>query len=339
MVKGSLSRRHFLKVGAVSTFISSFSFSAQESRQKTPLILCSRGELWGTKVLQPAWQQWLVAGNMLDAIEVGANIVELDPEDDSVGYGGLPNENGDVELDASVMTGPGHRCGSVAGLQKIKRASSVARLIMERTKHIMLVGEGAKRFALAHGFIEENLLTENARKKWLEWKENLSSQDGWGPPLESPQKGDSDAPTGTINVLGIDDKGDLFGITTTSGIAFKMAGRVGDSPIIGAGLYVDNEIGAAGATGLGEQVIRVCGSFMVVDKMRRGLSPQQACEGVLEYIYDLNGGNITFNVKFVAVNKKGDVGCAQLKINSETNCSYITPKGFVAIQGTVYKRS
>jgi N4-(beta-N-acetylglucosaminyl)-L-asparaginase len=257
----------------------------------------------------------------------------MDPEDQSVGYGGLPNEEGIVELDASVMSGPSHKCGSVASLRNIKKACSVARVIMERSDHIMLVGDGARRFAIAHGFKEEDLLTEKSRIDWLKWKESLNDKDDWLPPPDNDYSKESkERSTGTINVLGIDDKGNAFSITTTSGLAFKIPGRVGDSPIIGAGLYVDNEVGAAGATGRGEEVIRTCGSFLVVEKMAAGVSPQKACEFACRRILDVNKGKADFNVKFIAVNKKGQVGCSQIHKGKGAQCSFINPDGFTAIE-------
>jgi len=322
-------RREFNKVGLLTAGALSFPSTAKMQTNSLPILVCSRGEEWGKKVLLPGWQTWLEKKNMLDAVEAAANIVELDPDDDSVGYGGLPNEEGVVELDASVMAGPTHKCGAVASMRNIKRACSVARLVMERTNHSMIVGDGARRFAVAQGFKEEELLTDKSRATWLKWKENLSKDDFWGSPDARP--------TGTINVLGIDDKGDVFGITTTSGLAFKIPGRIGDSPIIGAGLYVDNRIGAAGATGRGEEVIRTCGSFLVVAKMGEGLSPQQACEFGCKRILEVNGGKANFNVKFIAVNKKGEVGSAQLHERGRTECSYITPNGLKSIFSTEVK--
>ena len=333
------SRRDFFRLGALGAAAAP-ALLARPVRAGVPsiaaaargaVILCSRGEAWGRKVLEPAWQTWLERRHMLDAVERGANVVELDPEDQTVGYGGLPNEEGVVELDASVMAGPFHQCGSVAGLQNIKTPSSVARLVMERTDHIMLVGAGAKQFAMQMGFKEENLLTEAARLEWLKWKASLSDKDDWLSPSEKKVY----RPTGTINVLGVDDNGDLFGITTTSGLAYKIPGRVGDSPIIGAGLYLDNEIGAAGATGRGEEVIRTCGSFYVVSKMAQGLSPQAACEAACQRIITVNGGKADFNVKFVAVNKAGEIGCAQLKGAAGTHVSSIRAAGFESLQGAI----
>jgi N4-(beta-N-acetylglucosaminyl)-L-asparaginase len=283
-----------------------------------PMILCSRGEYWGKKILSPAQEIFENKGELLDAIEKAANVTELDPEDTSVGYGGLPDEDGVVTLDASFMEGKTHNCGSVAAIERIKTPSSVARLVMERTNHIHLVGEGALRFARAHGFPEENLLTDRSRRIWLKWKENLSDKDDWLPPADGDY-GLETRPTGTINILGFDGNGDLAGCTTTSGLFGKIKGRIGDSPIIGAGLYVDNEVGAAGATGLGEEVIRTCGSFYLVERMRSGMSPQEACEAACQRIIDINGGaaNVNFNDKFVAISKSGEVGVAQIQGNDE----------------------
>jgi len=301
-----------------------------------PLILCSRGQYWGRKVLIPGWNILNRKGSLLDAIEKSANITELDPEDTSVGYGGLPNENGVVQLDASIMYGPNHNCGSVAALEGIKTPSSIARLVMERTDHIHIVGKGAQNFARAHGFKVEELLTEKARKIWLKWKENLSDQDDWFPPANNNY--DEKRTTGTINVLAVDHKGDVAGITTTSGLAYKIPGRIGDSPIIGAGLYVDNEVGAAGATGRGEEILRSCGSFYVIEQMKNGKTAQEACEALCKRIIDINGGsnNINFNDKIVAIGKDGSVGCSSI-IGSEGNqpeAAYWSKKGFKVIKGT-----
>ncbi len=305
-----------------------------------PAILCSRGGEWNKKVLIPAWESLQSTGSILNAVETGANVTELDPDDTSVGYGGLPNEEGVVTLDASVMYGPTHNCGSVAALENIKRASSVARLVMERTRHMMLAGDGALRFAKAHGFPEENLLTDRSRRVWLRWKENLSHNDDWLPHPEDDYGPDL-RPGGTINVLGIDANGDIAGITTTSGLFGKIRGRIGDSPIIGAGLYVDNAIGAAGATGRGEELIRTCGSFLIVELMRQGMSPQEACDAVVDRIIEINGGleSVTFDVKLVAINKAGDAGCAAINGNSaeRPQASVITSLGIHVVQGTFRK--
>lgn len=340
-----LSRRNFLRkaagVGIAIPFIKTFpevSIAQKKSGNRIPIILCSRGEDWGEKVLTPGWDILTHSNELLDAIEKSANVVELDPEDMSVGYGGLPNEEGIVQLDASIMYGPTHNCGSVMALEKIKTPCSVARLVMERTDHIQLVGEGALRFAKAHGFKEESLLTEKARRRWLKWKENLSDQDDWLAPADGKYDEEEERTSGTINVLAVDQDGQVAGITTTSGLAWKIPGRAGDSPIIGAGLYVDNEVGAVGATGRGEEVIRTCGSFYVVEKMRAGLSPQQACEAICQRIVDINGGpdKVNFTDKFVAVNKDGEVGCAciRAKKGKEPKASFITEDGLQVIKAT-----
>ena len=304
--------------------------------KNNPIILCSRGEKWGKKVLKPGWDILRKGGQLLDAVERSANVTELDPEDSSVGYGGLPNENGVVQLDASIMYGPTHNCGSVAAIEGIKTPSSVARLVMERTDHIHIVGKGAQNFARAHGFKVENLLTERARKSWLRWRENISDKDDWFPPKDGNY--DKNRPNGTINVLAVDRAGDIAGITTTSGLAWKIAGRIGDSPIIGAGLYVDNEAGAAGATGRGEEILRTCGSFFVVEQMRAGKSPQEACEALCERIIYINGGKekVNFNDKIVALNKNGEVGCAAIRGSkgSEPELAFWSKNGFEVFKGT-----
>jgi N4-(beta-N-acetylglucosaminyl)-L-asparaginase len=267
----------------------------------------------------------------LDAVIAGVNIVENDPNDTSVGYGGLPNEEGVVELDAAVMHGPTHRAGAVAALRNIKNPSKVARLVMERTDHVLLVGEGALRFAKAHGFIEENLLTDRAREEWLRWKENLSTKDDWLPPHTADDKdiGSIFEPffrhTGTIHCSALDMKGNISCVTTTSGLAFKIPGRVGDSPIIGAGLYCDNEVGAAGSTGRGEANLINCSSVMVVEFMRAGKSPEQACLDACKRIVEHNkmrrlkddSGRPTFNVNFYAMNKRGEYGAAAIYSGSK----------------------
>ena len=336
-----IDRRKFIKsISALGLSLPALNSSLlgkpNASIKNNPVILCSRGEKWGKKVLRPGWDILRKNGSLLDAIELSANVTELDPEDTSVGYGGLPNMNGVVQLDASIMNGSDHNCGSVACIEGIKTPSSVARLVMERTDHIHLVGKGAQDFALMHGFKIENLLTENTRKIWVKWRENLSDKDDYLPPLNS--NGSGKRTTGTINVLGLNNDGDIAGITTTSGLAWKIPGRIGDSPIIGAGLYVDNEVGAVGATGRGEEMIRSCGSFLGVELMRNGKSPQQACEEVCKRIVDINGGpsKVNFNDKIVALGKNGEVGCASIREKKGQNPEIATwsKKGFKVTKGT-----
>jgi N4-(beta-N-acetylglucosaminyl)-L-asparaginase len=284
-------------------------------------------------------------GDTLDAAIAGVNIQELDPEDSSVGYGGLPNEEGVVELDACVMHGPTRRAGSVASLRGIKTPSKIAKLVMERTDHIMLVGEGALRFAVAHGFQEENLLTEKARLAWLAWKESLKGD--WGPGLDAPAAGKGQAelrrrfpgvdaetlawvermilhpPTGTINCLVLNRKGEMSGCTTTSGLAWKLPGRVGDSPIIGAGLYIDQDVGGAGSTGCGEENIRVAGAHTIVENMRHGMSPRDACLDALKRVsrnYNDDRERLAqFGLNFYALRKDGERGAATLWSGRETD--------------------
>ena len=306
-------------------------------KSRRPVIVTSRGHLgdWAEKVLKGAWAAYEKTGDMMDGVIAGANVVELDPEDTSVGYGGLPNEEGVVQLDASVMHGPTRNAGAVGALEFIKTPSKVARLVMERSDHVMLVGEGALRFALAHGFKKENLLTERARKIWLRWKENLSPYDDWFPPPDGDYGLDS-SPHGTINVLGIDEEGNIFGVTTTSGLAFKIPGRVGDSPIIGAGLYVDNDVGACGATGRGEAVMKICGSFLVVENMRHGMSPKEAVEDACRRIIAHNNGDPHFSDNFIAINKEGEVyrgGIRGLKSIGGPEYGVITPEGLEIHRG------
>jgi N4-(beta-N-acetylglucosaminyl)-L-asparaginase len=292
-----------------------------------PVVIASGN---GLEAARKAMEMIQGGSDALDAVIAGVNIVEDDPNDISVGYGGLPNEEGIVELDACVMHGPTHNAGGVAALQNIKNPSKVARLVMERTDHVLIVGEGALDFAKAHGFKEENLLTERSRKIWLNHKEKLSGNDDWFPPKEDAQwshqglelvkEGQRTRITGTINCLGLDQHGNISGVTTTSGLFYKIPGRVGDSPIIGAGLYVDNEIGAAGSTGRGEENLKNLSSFMIVEYMRQGQSPEEACLSVCKRIVDHakhpslknQDGSPNFNVNFYAINKNGDYGCASI---------------------------
>lgn len=280
----------------------------------------------GQAAIDKAMEMIQKGSDALDAVISGVNIVEDDPNDMSVGLGGLPNEEGIVELDASVMHGPTHRCGAVASLRNIKNPSKVARLVMERTDHVLLVGEGALKFARMHGFKEENLLTEQSREMWLKWKENLSNQDDYLPSHSPDDKDighslrDVMMTYGTINCVAKDLKGNISGVTTTSGLAYKIPGRVGDSPIIGAGLYIDNEIGGAGSTGRGEANLANCSSVMIVEFMRQGKSPEEACllacQRIVEHTkmkrLQKNDGKPNFNVSFYAINKRGEYGSASI---------------------------
>ena len=325
------SRRDFLKTGmaagaATLSARSLFPGAAQAAPQAGGAMrVVSSGN--GIRATEKAMEMLKKGGDPLDAVIAGVAIVEDDPNDMSVGYGGLPNEDGVVELDASVMYGPTHTSGAVASIQNIKNPSKVAQLVMERTMHCLLVGEGALKFALAHGFKKENLLTDKAREAWLLWKETLSDRDNWLPAQIKKQPEDLQPVMmthGTINCIAIDAQGRLAGVTTTSGLSWKIPGRVGDSPIIGAGLYVDNAVGAAGSTGLGEANIRTCASFQVVNFMSLGMSPEQACLKGLESIAEkaklwpraLNlvtaEGRPSFGLNFYALNKKGDFAGATM---------------------------
>ncbi len=317
--------------------------------QARPIVIASangatvpkRGvEPRGISCVERAMQILKSGGDTLEAVVAGVNLVEDDPDDNSVGYGGLPNEECEVELDASVMHGPSRRAGAVANLHEIKNPSRVAKVILERTDHILLVGEGALRFAVKQGFKRENLLTEESRKAWLAWKERLNPADAWGPsPLKTgPANGGKvsranlspedvalnewieeilvNRPTGTINCLAVDANGDISGVTTTSGLAWKIPGRVGDSPLIGCGLYVDNEVGAAGSTGRGEECIYINGAHTVVENMRDGMTPTEAAMDAIKRIAHRYGDNKDelrkFDINFYAVNKKGEYGAAAL---------------------------
>jgi N4-(beta-N-acetylglucosaminyl)-L-asparaginase len=322
-----VTRRDFIKTSAglatASLVSGDKSLFGQASPAAPPMVMVASGN--GLAATDKAMALLKSGADLLDAVIAGVNIVEDDPNELGVGYGGLPNEDGIVELDASVMYGPTHKAGAVASLRNIKNPSKVAKLVMDRTDHVLLVGEGALKFAKAHGFKEENLLTDRSREIWLRWKENLTEKDNWLPPekkketLASAFRGATTS--GTINCLVRDARGDLAGVTTTSGLSFKLAGRVGDSPIIGAGLYVDNEIGAAGSTGRGEANLATCASFNIVELMEKGLAPEEACLRVLEKIARKTklqprlldrDGRPDFGLTFYAISKKGACGSASL---------------------------
>jgi N4-(beta-N-acetylglucosaminyl)-L-asparaginase len=319
----SVSRRSFLGSAALAAAGTALSESLHAS-PGVPWVGGSRaarfvavGSTNGIRGVKLAVELMTKGTDTLDAGVEGVKIQELDPKDSSVGYGGLPNEEGVVQLDASCMHGPSKRAGAVACLEGIKTPSEVARLVLKYTNHILLVGEGAKRFALSYGFKEEDLLTQESREAWLRWRANRGAQDDWvdvdrrTPPLARP--------TGTINMNLVNDKGEISSITTTSGLAWKIPGRAGDSPIVGAGQYTDGQIGAAGSTGLGEANIMVCGGFLTVEHMRQGMKPADACLATLKRLVAMTPprlldpqGRPTFQIQFYAVNKAGDYGCGAL---------------------------
>ncbi|MCB9851588.1 MAG: N(4)-(beta-N-acetylglucosaminyl)-L-asparaginase [Phycisphaerales bacterium] len=330
--ESNVNRRTFIQVstaavagGLVSQDVLAGPAAASEraSAGRRPVVISSAN---GLAAVAEAMRQLNSGADPLDAVIEGVVKVEDDPNDTSVGLGGLPNEDGVVELDASCMHGPTHKAGGVAALRNIRNPSKVARLVMQRTDHVLIVGEGALRFAKAHGFMEENLLTDASREIWLRWKESLSKDDDWLEPGEWNGGGKGAANPaaipftyGTINCCAVDAKGDIAGVTTTSGLSYKIPGRVGDSPIIGAGLYVDNKVGAAGSTGRGEANLQNCSSFQIVDEMRRGNSPEEACRIVLERIVEhtesrlrKKNGRPDYDLKFYAVSKTGEYAAASL---------------------------
>ncbi|WP_374451223.1 isoaspartyl peptidase/L-asparaginase family protein [Cloacibacterium normanense] len=306
-------RRKFLKnAGILSAILALNPLKAEEILPKNkkirkPVVLST----WrfGIQANEEAWKVLSQGGKALDAVEKGVRLVEDDPNERSVGYGGRPDRDGRVTLDACIMDEKAN-IGSVASLEHIKNPISVARAVMEKTPHVMLVGDGALQFAVSQGFEKINLLTPESEKEWKDWLKTSEYK-----PVVNIENHD------TIGMIALDEHGNLSGACTTSGMAFKMHGRVGDSPIIGAGLFVDNEVGAATATGHGEEVIRTCGSHLVVELMRQGKSPQQACEEAVKRIYK-NFVNQNRNVKdtqigFIAINKFGETGafCLQKGFN------------------------
>ena len=298
-----MKRRDFLRSSALGLAVPSSLMNADTLKtNKNNPVICSTWN-FGLPANELAWKVLDNGGKAMDAAEAGARHAESDPENSSVGFGGLPDEKGNVTLDACVMDSTGN-AGSVAFLQNIKHPVSVARKVMEETKHVMLVGEGARQFAVSNGFEEINLLTKQSEKDWKKWLKERREMT----PHETHD---------TLSVLVQDKMGDLAGACTTSGWAYKMHGRVGDSPIIGAGLFVDNEIGCAAATGLGEEVIKTTGSFLVVELMRQGYDPTKACEEALNRVIKAHNGNPDFQIGYIALRKDGEIGSACLKWSFE----------------------
>lgn len=320
MSDSSLSRRSFLgTAGAVvagASLVPTPAIAApfvRRSRLAAPVAVASANGLRG---VARAVELIGRGSDTLDAAVEGVKIQELDPNDNSVGYGGLPNEEGVVQLDASCMHGPTKRAGAVGCLEGIKTPSEVARLILKYTNHIMLVGKDAQRFAMSYGYKLEDLLTPQSREAWLRWRANRGANDDYLN-VEGGQEPMGVRVTGTINMNVVNAAGDISSVTTTSGLSWKIPGRVGDSPIIGAGQYTDNDVGAAGSTGRGESNIMVCGGFLTVEHMRQGMHPKDACLATLRRVVEktpprlLNAqGRPTFGLQFYAVNKKGEFGGA-----------------------------
>ena len=359
----AISRRRFISVGAAAgagltldrqaraeILESAVISKATDGFAGPPVVIASANGLRGVaRAYDMITRQ---NADTLDAIIAGVNIEELDPEDQFVGLGGLPNEDGVVELDASCMHGPTKRAGAVGAIQDIATPSNVAKAVMDYTDHVMLVGPGAKKFALQMGFKEQNLLTEKSRQDWLRWKACLNQNDNW---LDEPGGGRREArggtsnehsvtgssvagfpppasrlsplaydhplrvkfTTGTINMNAVNARGDISSVTTTSGRSWKIPGRIGDSPIIGAGQYCDNSVGAAGSTGRGEANIKVCGAFLIVEFMRQGLTPEQACLRCIDRVVAMTeqrlldrNGRPLFDLEFYALAKDGRFGGA-----------------------------
>ena len=254
---------------------------------------------FGKPANEEALRVLLAGGSLLDAIEKGIRVTESDVSNGSVGSGGIPNAAGVVQLDASIMQGVGHRGGSVAALEGILHPISVARRVMEKTPHVLLVGAGAREFALKEGFETAGLVTEGQKKVWERWKAEQEAK------KTAKTKGHD-----TIALIGLGPDGNLCGGCSTSGLGYKLPGRVGDSPILGSGLYVDNEVGAAGATGLGENVMRYCGSYQVVEFMRQGLTPEEACKETIKRIARIDPRGFDLSINFIALDKQGRFGAA-----------------------------
>jgi len=304
----TINRRNFIKTSALaSAALWSIPGMAKSKGKKSvfpetkkPIVISTWNH--GLAANESAWKVLSEKGTALDAVEKGVRVTEDDFTNLSVGLGGMPDRDGIVTLDASIMDEKG-RCGSVAALQRIKHPISVARMVMEKTPHVMLVSEGAQKFALDNGHqLESKDLSPEAEKQYKEWLKKSEYK-----PVINIENHD------TIGMVALDAHGNLSGACTTSGLAYKMHGRVGDSPIIGAGMYVDNEIGAACATGLGETVIKICGSYLIVELMRQGFSPMEACKKGVERLISKNPNYKDVQVGFLALSKNGEVGAYALQ--------------------------
>lgn len=294
----SFDRRQFVgKLGALAVLSGLTELAFSQTHNATPLFIATWN--FGLAACEQSLRTVQGNGSLLDAVEQGIRIAEADTRVDSVGVGGAPNAEGVVQLDACIMDGATQKAGSVAALENFPHPISVARRVMERTKHVLLVGQGANQFAKEQGFETQSLLTDAQAKKWQQWKAQPP------PPSSPPPNHD------TIALLGIDKSGQLAGGCSTSGLAYKMPGRVGDSPILGSGLYVDGEVGAAGATGIGENVMRFCGSFLIVEFMRTGMHPSKACQAAIKRIAKLDRKSASeLHINFLAIDKQGRWGAA-----------------------------
>jgi N4-(beta-N-acetylglucosaminyl)-L-asparaginase len=361
-MKKQLSRRKFVAAAGLGALASGSLGALEQAPQiltasaAKPLVISSANgnrskDADGLSCVARAYKMIAEGADVLDAVIAGVNIVELDPEDTSVGYGGLPNADGVVQLDASVMHGPLKRAGAVACIEGVRTPSLVARKVMEETDNHLLVGKGAQVFARNMGFkIEENLITDKARKLWLEWKRRTDPEHYPDPKSRSEARLrertrmaaegllDGDHVFGTINCNGINAKGEICGVTTTSGLAFKIPGRVGDSPILGAGLYVDGEIGAAGSTGRGEANLFSLASFLIVESMRQGMAPKDAgllalkriAANTVEKRLRNSRGQPNFNVTFYILNAKGEHASVALYATKFALCNSDGPQTLAA---------
>lgn len=337
-----MNRRQWMVGSAAIAGVASSAAAMQTGAGKRPVVISSAN---GLAACAKAMETIKSGGDTLDAVIAGVNIVELDPNDTSVGYGGLPNEDGVVELDACVMHGPTKRAGSVAAIHGIKTPSKIAKLVMDHTTHVMIVGEGATHFAEVYGYKREDLLTEKSKLAYLVWKESLRSPNAFNNwvSMEQNLTGEPAAPIkqlrsrfpntddatlawawemathptyGTINCMAVNANGEMSGVTTTSGLAWKIPGRVGDSPIIGAGLFVDQEVGGGGSTGVGELNIRIAGGHTIVESMRRGMSPKEAVLEALKRVSKLYNDDQKIldklDIEFYALRKDGEHAAGSL---------------------------
>lgn len=333
MPDSTLSRRSFL--GAAGAIVAGAATPPRPAvaapevlrrRAVGPIVIGSDN---GFRGVSRAMELIMKGSDTLDAGVEGVKIQELDPNDQSVGYGGLPNAEGVVQLDASCMHGPSKRAGAVGALEGIKTPSEVVRLIMKYTNHVMLVGKDAQRFAVSYGFQVEDLLTPASREAWLHWRANLNPNDNY---LDVPRNEKlAVGTTGTNPMMLLDPNGDMSSIVTTSGLSWKVPGRVGDSGIVGAGQYTDNTVGAAGSTGRGESNIMVAGGFLTVENMRQGMSPTDACLATLKRVIAMTEPRLLtptgapipgFQLQFYAVNKRGQYGAAALRPSKFAVCDH-----------------
>jgi len=296
----SVDRRDFIKTVAGSAAFAVMDGRAAVPPNAGPVFLSTW--VWGKAANERAAEVFKSGGSLLDAIEKGINVPESDPNVMSVGYGGLPNAEGVVELDAAIMDGARHRAGSVCNLHMIKNPISVARLVMEKTRHTTLAGDGAFRFALKMGFEPQTLLTPQSLQKWQEWKADPRHKTFW----ISPENHD------TIGMVGTDGKGHVVAGCSTSGLAFKLPGRVGDSPLVGCGVYADDNVGAASATGDGDLMTNYCTSISIVHFMARGASPQDACVELLKHMVKTDPQNKAAEASVIAINTQGEIGAASM---------------------------